>query len=45
MAMFVICTKHNKTEKNSARVPANTYICMDSNCPDSYQVMCNACKN
>lgn len=45
MATFMICTKHNKTEKNSARVPANTYICMNPNCHDPFKVMCNTCKN
>jgi len=42
---FVICSKHNKTEKTAAKVSANTYICMNPNCPNSFKVLCFGCKN
>jgi hypothetical protein len=45
MSGFLICSKHNRTEKTATKVPTNTFICMHSDCPHSYRVLCNGCKN
>ncbi len=42
---FLICQKHNKVEKIGSKVPANSYICMNRYCPNSFKIICGACKN
>lgn len=44
MTSFLICAKHNRTEKISSKVPVNSYVCMNRYCPDSFKVFCSACK-
>ena len=42
---FLICEKHGRTEKSSAKMLTNGHVCMNRYCPDCFTVFCPSCKN
>ena len=41
---MLVCQKHNKKESNLALVLNQYCVCLNKYCPDSFKMLCSACR-